>query len=423
MKIYARKIDQQFIDKQVSYTKEILRDFLDGKSNHDFIKCEGKTSHTSKDVEILLNTDPRFGNTIKSILKDEGDFTIDDLMLMHKAEDRYIIELVKQGTDKFNVLSSLFDVGDRHLLLAKDNENELPIRLPVNNNLYPLNAILYGVPGTGKTYSTAVYALGIIENKSIDDIKVKYPTRKDIMNAYNAYIEKHQIAFTTFHQNYAYEDFIEGLRPANIGDALNFKYHDGIFKEISDRAISDDCNYVIIIDEINRGNVSRILGVLITLIEHDKRWGEENQLSMILPSGKSFAVPNNLYILGTMNTADKSISLIDAALRRRFEFIETPVNSDLIQDDVLRQILIDMNDELLKRYQDTDKLIGHAYFINKTENDLVGIMNNSVIPLLYEYTYDKKDDVKSIINNAIKNTQYVIDDEASKYGRVKIKKS
>ncbi len=199
------------------------------------------------------------------------------------------------------------------------SKKSLPVRQKRTNKIHPINSILYGAPGTGKTYSTVEYALGMIDGVAADLSEKSESQRLAEMERYNKLIDAGQIVFTTFHQNYGYEDFIQGLRPDTKVGGISFKDIDGVFKSIADVAISDaENNYVIIIDEINRANISKVFGELITLIEEDKRWGEVNQTCVTLPSGELFAVPNNLYILGTMNSSDKSISLIDAALRRRF---------------------------------------------------------------------------------------------------------
>ena len=194
-----------------------------------------------------------------------------------------------------------------------------------------------------------------------------------------------------------------------------------MFKRIADKAMADAENdYVIIIDEINRANISKVFGELITLIEEDKRWGEVNAISVTLPSGEQFAVPNNLYIIGTMNSADKSISLIDTALRRRFEFIEVTPNYDTIADASLRIVLERLNKGLVDELDSTDLLIGHAYFIGKTESDLCSIMNNSIIPLLYEYFYDNAKKVKDQVKKAIDGFAFELED--TKIGRIRLKK-
>ena len=180
-------------------------------------------------------------------------------------------------------------------------------------------------------------------------------------------------------------------------------------------------NYVIIIDEINRANISKVFGELITLIEDDKRWGEVNALSVTLPSGDKFAVPNNLYIIGTMNSADKSISLIDTALRRRFEFVEVTPNYELIDDSTLKKVLKTLNDNLVEQLESTDLLIGHAYFIGKTANDLPQIMNCSIIPLLYEYFYDNAKKVKDQVKKALIDTEWGVVE--SKVGRIQVGKN
>ena len=296
-------------------------------------------------------------------------------------------------------------------------------RTPRTNKEYPLNFIIYGAPGTGKTYSTVEYALGILENTTVDLEKKSFEARKEAVSRYKAYMKKGQIAFTTFHQNYGYEEFIQGLRPDKDSETMSFDIVDGVFKKISDKALndSDDNNYVIIIDEINRANISKVFGELITLIEEDKRWGEMNETSATLQSGDIFAVPNNLYIIGTMNSADKSISLIDAALRRRFEFVESKPDASLIEDETLKKFLTELNLLLVEKLGSTDLLVGHSYFLEKKEEDLCTILNNSIIPLLYEYFYDDKKKIIGILSDTIKKSNakvYVVDE---KIGRLYVK--
>lgn len=294
-------------------------------------------------------------------------------------------------------------------------------RDPRTNKIHPMNVIVYGAPGTGKTYSTAEYALAIIENRPVDKSKKSPAERKQVMKAYNELIKKGQVVFTTFHQSYGYEEFIQGLRPDTKSDKMSFKTVDGVFKQIADLALNDaENNYVIIIDEINRANISKVFGELITLIEDDKRWGEVNETCATLQSGDVFAVPNNLYIVGTMNSADKSISLIDAALRRRFSFIEQKPEAYLVEDSTLRGVLEKLNTMLADELDSSDLLIGHSYFLGKTVDDLYNILNNSIIPLLYEYFYDNKKKVASVLKEAIEGTDTEIVDD--KIGRLSVRK-
>ena len=296
------------------------------------------------------------------------------------------------------------------------------VREPRTSMVHPLNFIIYGAPGTGKTYSTAEYALAIIENRVADIRKKTAAERKAVMAKYNDYVKKGQIVFTTFHQSYGYEEFIQGLRPDTENAGMSFKTIDGTFKKIADTALIDpDNNYVIIIDEINRANISKVFGELITLIEEDKRWGEINETCATLQSGDIFAVPNNLYIVGTMNSADKSISLIDAALRRRFSFIEQQPDDSLVEDSVLRKVLHEMNLILAKELDSTDLLVGHSYFMNKTADNICDILNNSIIPLLYEYFYDNRKKVANILNDVIKKSGASIELEDQVIGRLRVK--
>jgi len=311
--------------------------------------------------------------------------------------------------------------GLREMEVAQTSDlRELPKRNPRQSSKHQMNAILYGAPGTGKTYSVTEYAMAIIEDRDVNNNPVSEEERENLLNLYKEMTKSGQVVFTTFHQNYGYEDFIQGLRPVLKSEIMKFSVEDGVFKKISDKAMNDnDNNYVIIIDEINRANISRVFGELITLIETDKRWGEANELSVTLPSGDLFAIPNNLYIIGTMNSADKSISLIDTALRRRFDFIEIAPNASLIENNILRKILKALNKELLSELDSSDLLIGHAYFINKAETDLVNIMNRNIIPLLYEYFHDNERKVKSVVSKAIEGLEYDIEEKS--IGRLRIK--
>lgn len=269
------------------------------------------------------------------------------------------------------------------------------------------NIILFGVPGTGKTYTSIYLAVKIARNEdpkldsnnfSLDEDYDKYKAYYDELK------EKGRIAFVTFHQNYSYEDFIVGIRPAINRNRLNFEWKNGIFKELCNKAKGDlKNNYCLIIDEINRGNISRIFGELITLIESSKR-GEKITLS----NGDEFEVPDNVFIIGTMNSSDKSISLIDVALRRRFNFFEIKIDPSIV-DDAYRNFYICLNNEIINRYKNDDLAIGHSYFIfdETNENDqtiidnLIFVLNFKIIPLLYEISSDNKDDVANILRTCL----------------------
>lgn len=307
-------------------------------------------------------------------------------------------------------------------------------------NVMNKNMILYGPPGTGKTYNTVRYAVAICDNVSLLELEKK--PYEEVLKRYNELKNKeHRVAFTTFHQSYGYEEFIEGIRPVimkkdaetSTGD-VKYEFSDGVFKEFCIRAkevtiksSQDNGNpYVFIIDEINRGNISKIFGELITLIEKNKRKGTSEAASAILPYTKEeFSVPNNVYILGTMNTADRSIALMDTALRRRFEFLEMmpqiEVLSKLGIEDVeginIPAMLKAMNERIEYLY-DREHTIGHAYFTGLKDDpsvkSLAGIFSNSIIPLLQEYFYEDYSKIQLVLGDNAKSAdayKFILDEE------------
>ena len=383
-------------------------------------------------------------------------------------------------------------------------------------NIKPMNLIFYGPPGTGKTYSTKACALSLINAGTLTerDYWLLAENRSDCLNVWNELRGEGRIEFVTFHQSFAYEDFVQGIRPDVDGsESLRFKKVDGIFKVISDRARKNYENslgelkdrrtsfdyvfqnfmndlvqeekqeikiqmrtksysfvitrydpdegrikfrkqsggtghdllvsnlrkiyegtldygneglgvyynpfverlrefaqeldeqkepeerkeFVLVIDEINRANISRVLGELITLLEADKRLGQPDELVVKLPSGESFAVPPNLHLIGTMNTADKSIAHLDIALRRRFKFEPMYPNSDLVKDLTKKGVMERIN-SVISQNGDYDLTIGHSFFMK--DDSIDSILEQSIIPLLSEYYANQPDRVIEILRDA-----------------------
>ena len=214
----------------------------------------------------------------------------------------------------------------------------------------------------------------------------------------------------TFHPSYSYEDFVEGFRPNVDGGSDPYVLNAGIFKEICNEAKNDlENNYVLLIDEINRGNIPKIFGELITLIEKDKR-NPENSLKLTY-SKDDFFVPENLIIIGTMNTADKSLVQMDEALRRRFVFEELMPEPDLLETlnssgKKYKDILVNINKKItegdnIKQFR--DRQIGHSYFMEEPfgDKELRLVIKYQILPLLQDYFYDDYEEIKRILGSKI----------------------
>ena len=456
------------------------------------------------------------------------------------------------GRSFYEINAELIDERKNRTAKQKEQKKQKKTSKGDKSMTHPLNQILYGPPGTGKTWNTVNHALAIIEDKDVKALEEE--GRDSVKQRFDALKDEGQIEMVTFHQNFAYEDFIEGIRPVlddDSDDSINVHYEivDGVFKTIADRAktnlvqpgqdkkainisallgvlaehieerlengekltfhpgrvdyeithinrkqngefrsisalntntqittnfarqvierdyvnflkseikshddiaprykhtlekhplarlyfglykwlkkIQDALNpeelqgdttsleslkYVLIIDEINRGNIAKIFGELITLIEQSKRIGESDATTATLPYSSNsmeggFGVPNNLYIIGTMNTADRSIAPLDTALRRRFDFIEMmpepehPLISQNL-DGVNCQQLLSMMNERITALIDREHQIGHSYFIDiNSMAQLADAFKNRIIPLLEEYFYDDREKINLVLNN------------------------
>ena len=250
---------------------------------------------------------------------------------------------------------------------------------------YKKNIILQGPPGVGKTFVSKRLAYSLMGVKDVDRVEM-----------------------VQFHQNYAYEDFVMGFRPDEHGFSLQF----GIFYDFCQRALKNpEKDYYFIIDEINRGNLSKIFGELFMLIERDKR----DEFVTMGYSKDQFTVPSNVYLIGTMNTADRSLAQLEVALRRRFAFVTLApafnekwiltIQQSGVSESMVSRILFavkKMNKEIIGDFQlGSGYAIGHSFFTSKPDNmdeDIWyrGIMTFEIIPLLEEYFFDRPEVVQSL---------------------------
>lgn len=344
----------------------------------------------------------------------EDDYLI---ILKYTKELKYLFLAVKgEDAPRYNMLSNIIfftrkgapptHVGIENLLADQEeleikkihekpfiDNNDLLKDKHIKNMLEILkrnpNLILYGPPGTGKTYYT---------NK--------------LTNFFD------HTETVTFHQSYSYEQFIEGITAELNGNngQLNYFVKDGLFLKLCKLAKENPHkNYALIIDEINRGNISKIFGELITLIEKSKRDGQSENISVKLPySNDPFSVPNNLSIIATMNTSDKSVALIDIALRRRFAFYEIMPDFSLIPNKnkyILTSIsaVKEINKKIID-FINKEHIIGHSYFFNLSDSsdaalikDIKYIWLYQILPLLQEYYYANPKDITSLLGNLVMN--------------------
>lgn len=271
--------------------------------------------------------------------------------------------------------------------------------------------ILYGPPGTGKTYWALRTARDLAAfgrfGRPFDELSDK--EREVLSNDDGDQLARVQMC--TFHPAYGYEDFIEGYRPMVQNGQLLFERRDGIFKRLCDAPGKPGAGpFYLVIDEINRGDIPRIFGELLTILEKDKR-GQAIRLPL---SKQAFSVPENVYVIGTMNTADRSIALLDTALRRRFGFIELMPDPSILGDSVVGQSvplgpwLAALNRRLVEYIgRDARNLqIGHAYLLDNGRpvsdfGKFVHILRDDILPLLQEYCYEDYTTLARILGSSL----------------------
>jgi hypothetical protein len=270
----------------------------------------------------------------------------------------------------------------------------------------PTNVILYGPPGTGKTFHTKEHAVVLCNGKA---------TPAALKEDFAKLVADKRVAFVTFHQSYDYSDFIIGFKPVPSASGMSFEVRKGILMRLAEEAEKNPhLPYLLIIDEINRGNISKIFGELITLIEADKRRDGDFPLEVTLPcafkgnDGKEtcqFSLPSNVHLLGTMNTADRSIALLDTALRRRFKFVRKEPRPELLHAELegvkLPALLTKLNGILTEAFS-PDHQIGHAWLPMKfdtkaTAADLIAAFEDKILPLLDEWYYDDANGKEALV--------------------------
>lgn len=328
MKIYLRKIDKQCIIKQISIKKYILCDFFNNAQDQEIVSMVGALSNQNGNVKILTATDPRLGGEIKNIINAEVkkiietdpnyQLSIDDILLFAYIESKkYILEIITKKDARYQVLLDLINNpqfktrngwDNLHLLTYSDSEESNFLNdassnsVEINENLREKggeNIILYGVPGSGKSHT----------------IRIKYPQ--------NEYIFEKLV----FHPDYSYSDFVGQIMPIVKDEIVSYEFIPGPFTNILKKAYNNPSRkYVLVIDEINRGNAPAIFGEVFQLLDRDKD-GNSNyainndNIAKIVYEGdtqRHIKIPSNLWIIATMNTSDQNVFTLDTAFQRRF---------------------------------------------------------------------------------------------------------
>ncbi|BBK69185.1 5-methylcytosine-specific restriction enzyme B [Helicobacter pylori] len=401
MKVYLRKVDNQCINnKRISITKGTLKHFFDNASNQDEVDMRGILSNYNDKVSILLATDPRFGGGIYRVIRAEEDkikenrldykLKVGDILLFtYISYKKYTLEIILPTDTRYNVLNGLIS-NSKHLLVFSENEtrslsdNKIDESVRIDGGK---NIILYGVPGSGKSYTL----------------------QRDYCND-NSVVEK-----IVFHPDYSYSDFVGQIMPS-VDDSgiVSYKFNPGPFTNILKKAYHNpQIKHVLVIDEINRGNAPAIFGEIFQLLDrlkHDKDGFKKGSseyainnmdIANIVHSDKnaSIRIPSNLWIIATMNTSDQNVFTLDTAFQRRFSMQLIENSFENVDDDFKNMKILD-TDITWQKFCTTinEKIAQNNEGLSSMEDKRFGVYFVNI------------DDLKSKENFAHKVIKYLWDD-------------